>query len=114
MNRPNVKPQGLYIVWGYWLPQGTDGHREHVATFGDLSRCIEIANEYATKTLFAHIRASSGTLVYDTRYPEQRQAERCAVCRIDMDKGAERVEEHGLTFDSIACLIAWEEMEGQR
>lgn len=62
-----VNPQGSYIVWGYWLPEGQDGFREHVSTFRDLSRCIEIANGYATKTRFAQIVASSGTLVYDTR-----------------------------------------------
>lgn len=104
-----VKPQGSYIVWGYWLPQGTDGRREHVATFRDLSRCIEIANGYATNTRFAQIVASSGTLVLDTRKPAERQAERCSVCLTDLDKGPERIEAHGVTFDTLGCLVAFEE-----
>lgn len=108
-----VNPQGNYIVWGYWLPQAQDGFREHVATFRDLSRCIEIANGYATKTRFAQIRASSGTLVYDSRKPAERQAERCAVCLTDLDKGPERIEAHGVTFDALACLVAFEERQGQ-
>lgn len=104
-----VKPQGNYIVWGYWLPGGTDGgFREHIATFGDLSRCIELATEYHKKKRFALVQASTGTIVFDSRFPEQRQAERCPVCRFDLDKGQERIEAHGHVFNSVGCLIAWE------
>lgn len=107
-NMTLVNPQGSYIVWGYWLPQGQDGFREHISTFRDLSRCIEVANEYATKTRFAQIVASTGTLVYDTRKPDERQAERCIVCRNNLDCSPERIEAHGVVFDSLGCLVAWE------
>jgi hypothetical protein len=114
MNPANVKPQGPYIVWGYFTPRGTDGSREHVCSFRDLSLNISEAINYAKLPgRFAQVVASSGTVVYDTRYPEQRQAERCAVCRNDLDKGPERIEEHGLTFDSVACLVAFEERQAQ-
>jgi len=110
---PLVKPQGSYIVWGYWLPEGQNGFREHVCTFRELSRCIAEGNSYATKKRFAQIVSSSGTLVYDTRKPQERQAERCAVCLTDLDRGTDRIEEHGVTFDSLACLVAFEERLSQ-
>lgn len=107
-NMSLVNPQGSYIVWGYWLPQGTGGRREHVCTFRDLGRCIAEANRYANKKRFAQIVASTGTLVYDTRKPDERQAERCPVCRHDLDKSPERIEAHGFVFNSLACLVTWE------
>lgn len=110
---PLVKKQGPYIVWGYFLPRGTDGVREPVCSAREFSRAIAEANDYARKNRFAQIVASSGTLVYDTRNPQDRQAERCAVCLTDLDKGPERIEAHSLTFDTLACLVAFEERLAQ-
>lgn len=103
--------QGDYSVFGYWLPEGLQGRREHVCTLPELARCIEQANAYATATRFAQVISSTSALVYDTRKPEERQAERCAVCRLDLDKSATRTEQHGLKFCGLSCLIAWEEKQ---
>lgn len=109
-----IKPQGLYTVWGYWLPHGTDGEREIVGQFRYFSIAIAEANHYARETHFAQVVASSNKVVHDTRKPQERQAERCAICLTDLDRGAVRIEEHGSTFDSLACLVAFEERQAQQ
>lgn len=108
MNTAIVKPQGAYRVNSYRKPSDLP---MHICSFRELDRNIAEANAYAAKHkgCFVQILASSGKLVYDTRHPEQRQAERCPVCLNDLDRSRERIEIHGLVFDSLQCLVSFED-----